>query len=642
MSPAEILWRVKSLLRDYADVIRFRTGWVPRLNTDNLATPGEFQPGFRFDLHPGVRNMPDPAWRPRLLKKAAQVLENRLSYFDLENQHVGDPVQWHTDLSAGITGPMRHRTFVDYRNFAEFGDCKLVWEPNRHHQLVVLGRAYRVTGDERYAQKVADLIRSWSQDNPFGYGMNWKSPMEVAIRNINWIVALDLLLRSRSIDRELFADIAKLIHLGTWDTVRRLSRGSSSNNHLIGEAAGIFIAACWFPDFPKARSWREMAKSILEEEIQRQSYDDGCTREHAFGYMFFVTQFLTLSLLAGQRCGVEFSELFQVRLQKMYAFLAEISADSGMPPNIGDADDGYVLDLGELPKDSAQLITVGAELFADETLRLADSSETAYWLTGATPKVASLGFRGYSVSFDASGYFLLRSGRGRENEMSVFFDCAELGFGSIAAHGHADCLGIVLAVGGHEIFVDGGTYDYFTHPEWRNYFRSTRAHNTVVVDNENQSELTGPFMWGARANVTVTGWEDGPNSVVVSGQHDGYGRLGSPAVHRRTLRLNKQTIALEIVDEIMSTGSHEVARYFHLARQCKVEQDSESSVMIANGPYRLSLETPGSKIEVISASDNGFEGWVSDGYHRRHASICLKIVDQTTGDADLKTRIRTA
>lgn len=226
MSPAEILWRIQSLLRDYLDVIRSRTGWYPRLDTSTLVEPGEFQPGFRFDLEPGIREMPEPLWRQRLLEKADRVLEDKLSFFDLQNQHIGDPVQWHTDFSAGITGPMRHRTFVNYRNFAEFGDCKLVWEPNRHHQLVVLARAYRVTGDERYAEKVADLIRSWSGDNPFGYGMNWKSPMEVAIRNINWIFALDLLLGSRSIDRALFAHVANMIYLGTWDTVRRLSRGS--------------------------------------------------------------------------------------------------------------------------------------------------------------------------------------------------------------------------------------------------------------------------------------------------------------------------------------------------------------------------------------------------------------------------------
>jgi hypothetical protein len=641
MSPSEILWRVNSLLRDYVDVFRSYTGWFPRLNTANLAEPDDFQPGFRFDLQAGIRELPDPAWKERLLAKAERVLEDQLSFFDLENVHIGDPVQWHTDFSSGITGPMRHRTFVNYRNFPEFGDCKLVWEPNRHHQLVVLARAYRVTGDERFAQKVVTLIRSWSRDNPFGYGMNWKSPMEVAIRNINWIVALDLLLDSPSIDRKIFADMIATVYLGSWDTERRLSRGSSSNNHLIGEAAGIFIAASWFPDFPQARRWQERAKHILEEEIHKQTYDDGCTREHAFGYMFFVIQFLTLSMLAGQRCGVEFSARFKARLHQMYSFLAEVSVDTGLPPGLGDADDGYVLDLGELPRDAAQLITVGAELFADETLRLTEGSETAYWLTAATPRSPTAPDRGESVAFDASGYFLLRSGGSRENEMAVFFDCAELGYGTIAAHGHADCLAFTLSVGGHEIFVDGGTYDYFTHPQWRDYFRSSRAHNTLVVDGQNQSEMTGPFMWGARANAAVIGWQNNSSVVCVYGEHDGYRNLPVPAVHRRTLRLDKSSIALEVTDEVVTDGAHMVERYLHLAPQCIVEQRDKSTVTISRQGHCLLLEAPHGDIEIIAAADDDFTGWISQGYHRRQASTCIRIIDEISHDATFKMLIRT-
>src|SRR5690606_19793650 len=97
-------------------------------------------------------------WMPRLLEKADAVVANRLSYFDLEGQHHGDPFDWHRDFSAGKSSPVLHVTRTNYRDFSRFGDCKLVWEPNRHHQLVVLARAWRVTGELRYAEKVRDLI----------------------------------------------------------------------------------------------------------------------------------------------------------------------------------------------------------------------------------------------------------------------------------------------------------------------------------------------------------------------------------------------------------------------------------------------------------------------------------------------------
>ena len=105
------------------------------------------------------------------------------------------------------------------------GDCKLVWEPNRHHHLVVLGRAYRATGDVRYAQAVVEQLQSWLDQCPFGHGMNWRSPLELAIRLINWVWALDLireagLLTGRAAARAPLH--AAWLHL--WEIARKFSR----------------------------------------------------------------------------------------------------------------------------------------------------------------------------------------------------------------------------------------------------------------------------------------------------------------------------------------------------------------------------------------------------------------------------------
>ncbi len=69
------------------------------------------------------------------------------------------------------------------------------------------------------------------------------------------------------------------------------------------------------------------------------------------------------------------------------------------------------------------------------------------------------------------------------------------GFLSIAAHAHADALSVELRYGGVDIFADPGTYCYHGEPEWRSYFRSTIAHNTVEVDGQNQSADGGAFLW---------------------------------------------------------------------------------------------------------------------------------------------------
>ena len=114
-----------------------------------------------------------------------------------------------------------------------------------------------------------------------------------------------------------------------------------------------------------------------------------------------------------------------------------------------------------------------------------------------------------------AGYFLLEDPQCRS--MALLFDAGQLGYGSMAAHGHADALHIALSLEGKPFLVDSGTYDYFTYPELRNHFRSTAAHNTVRLNGVDQSEMAGPFMWkrAAEAKFLAPQLEsDGSGSIV--------------------------------------------------------------------------------------------------------------------------------
>ena len=93
------------------------------------------------------------------------ILENKLSYFDLNEQYLGTPINWHKDHSANIFSSLNHILSVNYRDLSSNGDCKLVWEPNRHHQLVVLARAYKITNDIKYARGVVEQLSSWLDAN---------------------------------------------------------------------------------------------------------------------------------------------------------------------------------------------------------------------------------------------------------------------------------------------------------------------------------------------------------------------------------------------------------------------------------------------------------------------------------------------
>ncbi|MCX5671539.1 MAG: alginate lyase family protein [Planctomycetota bacterium] len=591
----------------------------------------------------------EAGWCGRLRAQGDAAAGHRLSFFDLENQHLGEPIDWNRDHKHEKAAPMRFAPWIDYRDFAVTGDCKFVWEPNRHHQLVVLGRAYRATGDVRFAAALKEQLDSWLDQCPYGIGMNWRSPLELGIRLINWVWTLGLVRDSGVVDEVFRVRLLNSAYLHLWEISRKYSRGSSVNNHLVGEAAGVYIGSTYFYNLKHAARWRARSREILCEEILRQTYPDGCTREQALGYHLFVLQFFLLAGMVGRRSGEDFPPAYWERLERMFAFVGALTEGGRTLPMFGDADDGYVLDLGGERGDPGPWLAVGAVLYgrADFKAWAGGWSEPALWLLGregrerfeTIPRPEAL--RLASRAMSDAGYYLLQSGHcDGPDRISVVFDCGELGMGPLAAHGHADAMAFTLRAFGEDVLVDPGTYDYFTYPQWRKYFRSTRAHNTVVIDGQDQSEMLGPFMWGAKAHARCVLWEPIAAGGKVVGEHDGYTRLADPVVHRRTLELDGLKRELTVADDILTRGSHDVEVCFHLAENCRVRQAVPNRCEIDVGPGGVTIELdPRLSVRTRCGSEDPVGGWVSRGYHRKTPSTTLVGRCTVVGNTSLVTRI---
>jgi hypothetical protein len=653
MSPGEAAWRARAVLRDLADRGRVAFGWRPEL--PDAAGGIEGQARLRLvEVATGTWEaagaLAERGWAASLRARADELAAHRVSFFDLEQRHLGDPVDWNRDHASGRAAPLRFSGAVDYRDLRVTGDAKVVWEPNRHHQLVVLGRAYRATGEARYAHAVVEQLDSWFQQCPFGRGMNWRSPLELAVRLVNWVYAADLIRDSGAVTRALGERWLRSIHLHLWEITRKYSQGSSANNHRIGEAAGVWVATSCFPELAGARRWREESRRILCAEIEVQTYDDGCTREQALGYHLFVLQFFLVAGCVARRAGEDLPAAYWARLRKMLEFVEALGEGGDALPMFGDADDGYLLDLGSGPGEVSGWLALGAALLEDEELarRAGPGRQAVAWLLGSQAvawldRAAASAGRGplSSRAFADSGYYLLQCGsRGGSDGVSVLFDCGELGFGSLAAHGHADALSVCVRVAGHDVLVDPGTYDYFSYPAWREYFRGTRAHNTLVVDGCDQSRTLGPFLWGRRARARCLAWRTEGGRTLVSGEHDGYASLPAPALHRRTVELDPSSGSLTIRDEILSGGEHDVALYFHLAEACVLRRLSGSAYEIRVGGRRLRLALdPSLEAQALSGSLDPIAGWVSRGYHRKAAATTLVARARSAGSASFECRL---
>ncbi|MEW6219568.1 MAG: alginate lyase family protein [Thermodesulfobacteriota bacterium] len=620
-----------------------------------------------------VRQVPPPAaptrggdWLPRpqadafaadgYAAAARRILAGHWPVFALDDADLGPLPNWNRDPRTGRTAPLVFGKTLDYRDPSKVGDIKYLWEPNRHLQLVTVAQAYALTGDGFFLTGLAGQLDSWLRQCPYLMGPNWTSSLELGIRLINWALVWQL---AGGWSSPLFAGPAGEDLRRRWlESIFQhahfiqghFSRHSSANNHLIGEATGLFIATITWPFWDRCRQWQALAHGILVEEAVRQNWPDGVNKEQAVSYQQFVLDFLVLALLAGTACGVTFPPAYRAIIERMLEYLAAIMDVAGHLPMLGDADDGYAVRLsqeaGFCPYRS--LLATGAVLFdrPDLAARARIFDDKSRWLLGAK---AAARFRtlastpapaGPGRTFASGGYYLLGLDLGTGQEVRCLVDCGPLGYLSIAAHGHADALALCLSVAGREILVDPGTFAYHTQKAWRNYFRGTGAHNTVRIDGLDQSEIGGSFLWLRKARATCEVWQPGDDADLFAGNHDGYQRLADPVLHRRQVVLDKKAREIVVTDTLECRGQHIVERFWHLAEGCEVSRD-DGGVLVQNGPVRVALAASDAGELILRRGEEKPPcGWVSRSFDRKVPSTALGMLNSVIGTTTLVTRLR--
>lgn len=614
MGVPEIAWRVRQLLQKKAS--KFGLGLV-------ASVPAPAAAGSAVAFLPDDVACADPA---ALCAAADAILAGRWNVFALRGAALGFPPRWNRDPKTGTEAPMGLGKAIDYRSERVVGDIKYLWEPSRHLELVTLAQAWKVTGEARYADGARLLLSSWFEQCPYPRGVHWTSSLELAVRLLNWAFAWQLLGGAAS---PLFADAAGQRFLRQWqDSVYQhchfiagyFSRHSSANNHLFGEYMGLFVASLVWPCWPASARWRTLAQRGLEREALRQNTADGVNREQAVYYQHEVMDMMLLCLLIGQAHGVAFSAAYRDRLERLAEFIAALQDAGGNVPMTGDADDAQMVRLaheaGWSPYRS--LLASCAVLYgrADFKRKAGNFDDKNAWLFGAQGRrrwdaLAVTGPERPKRAFPEGGYYLLGTDFGTAREVRLVADCAPLGYLSIAAHGHADALAFTLSLGGEELLVDPGTYAYHTQKLWRDYFRSTAAHNTVQVDGQDQSEIGGNFMWLRKAQASLLAHAPDAAVQVFAGEHDGYTRLADPVRHRREVAYDTTCHRIVIKDILQCRLEHQVALHWHFAEACQVTADGPQ--LLAQGArHGLAMRcTFGAGVRLLRASEAPPAGWIS-------------------------------
>ena len=387
-----------------------------------------------------------------------------------------DPPHWNASAITGRAWPDAPSERIDYRDSSVAGDPKEAWELGRLTVLPTLALAARVTGDATFAERAIHWLDDFTRRNPLGAGIHHTSGIEQAIRVIttSWTLAL-LGDRAREVALEPCLGLLAQQALQLRD---HLSLGSSANNHLIAEYGALALMGALFPTLRGADALMQRGVDGLEREVLRQFDADGVNLEQSFGYVPFIWELLLSPFLAAGAAGRPVRREVRERLAASLEFMRAVRLPDGQWPRIGDEDDGRILFAGG---EASRLDVAGGLLAA--------------WLGASAPGDGAASPR--TGAREGSCYTIWREG-----ELLVTLDHGPLGLEPLAAHGHADALGVTIFHGADAVVVDPGTFAYHADRAARDRCRSTPAHATLHFGGRSQASMRGPFLWQGAPRVS--------------------------------------------------------------------------------------------------------------------------------------------
>lgn len=577
-------------------------------------------PKFHFTPadFPAINALIDPKTR-----QATIVAADNVTNFTFEFR--GDPPVTFTD---GIDWQHSPRQNIDWR-----------WDLNRHAYFQTLGLAYAYSGDERYARTFKTILLDWLSQNPPGLSQpNWQSVFEVGYRVNPWLWAWHLFVDSPTFDDETrLAFLTGLVQHGLYlaDHIER----HVPNNHLLLEAKSLALLGHFLPEFSAATRWRKLGETYLLQEVMAQICPDGVHGERSTHYHRVISAELLEWLVWLQNNNHYIPPALQDRFCAMVQFEIWVTRPDGVIPLLSDAalEDTYLRFTG----------AAGGAMWLNrpDLFELAPPpDEATIWLLGAarsrpfvTRPRKNLPIP--SHIFKKGGYALLRSGTGRQADY-LAFDCGPFGYKPLPNHGHADALSFELYASGHPWLIDPGIYSTSMGQDWRNFFRGTRAHNTAVIDEQDQSLLMDTRRVYRPAETTLGHTINHPIFDFIQASHNGYQRLPQPVTHQRGIFFMKQCKKINmprywlVFDYFTGQGNHTIDLYFHLSPTVTATTTPATGTAHLLAPDETVLlivpeMMAGWRLDTFRGETDPIQGWVSSVSGYKEPADTLRYRSET-------------
>lgn len=418
-----------------------------------------------------------------------------------------------------------------------------LWQYNLHYfdDLNATGASERSGWHEA-------LVGQWIADNPTGQGIGW-DPYPTSLRIVNWI-KWDL--RTGSLNAEARSSLASQAR---W--LRRNLEYHLLANHLLANFKALLFAGLYFEGV-EADGWLETGLNGLRTQLEEQVLEDGGHFERSPMYHTIILEDVLDGIALLRVYGQEVPDGWEEIVRRMLTWLGGMTHPDGEISFFNDAALGIAPSLDALRKYAVRL-ALPAPTEAEE-----------------------------NIVFTESGFARVSKG-----DAMLFCEVGTPGPSYQPGHAHAGTLSFEMSLFGRRLIVNSGISEYGTSSE-RARQRGTAAHNTVVIDEKDSSEVWSGFRVARRARVSDLEMQKKSGSVEIRASHDGYRRIYGGPVHQRIWSLSEGQ--LMVTDQLQGKGNSGSLIPFHLHPDVKI---------ISAAPEQIVLDHHGERVIVRTQSQAG-------------------------------------
>lgn len=523
---------------------------------------------------------------------------NTLHLSKKERQWAEEALEHKFYVHDGYQPSYHYGNDIDWR-YWPVKDNELRWQLHRHKWFTPMGKAYRLTQEEKYASEWAHQFMDWIKKNPLTetdkeeYEMTSKAevtgnaenvrfawrPLEASHRLQDQVNQFVLFLPSPSFTADFLTEFLVNYHR---HALHILHNYSAEGNHLLFEAQRMIHAGAFFPEFKEAAGWRKSGIDILNREIKKQVYADGGQYELDLHYHPACIDIFYKALIMADVNGFsnEFPQSYRDTIERMIVFYINVCYPDYSNPCFSDAKrGGKSSDLKRY----------------QNWLKLFPGNEQIRYMAtegreGKLPENLTKGFTD-------SGFFTFRNGW-KEDATVMVVKAGPKG----EWHCQPDNGTFELWFNGKNLFPDSGSYIYAGEGEvmkLRNWFRQTSVHNTLTLDNRNLETTQ---------SVTRLWQPEGDIQTLVT-ENQSYKDLK----HRRTVFFVENTYFI-IVDEAIGDATGTINLHYQLA-DGKTDMDEEKKTITTRFDGKSNM-----KLQCFAPEGTGMKeekGWYSTAYRKR-------------------------